>query len=237
MKIYSPAFEKLKITSPRGLRMVNHRLKFHRGYDLAPTEKYNPIVNPIKLYPTRAVKGVAIVKWRPDGFGNMVEVHRDDGTGLVLAHMYKVLVKNGARVGLETPLGILGTSGLSTGYHTHYEEFKSWKDGLAKYRILNTRWLTFIPRKEENEMIVLKTGKFKKKENKYFKVEVVADKLNVRKEASTNSKSVGIVHGEDVFWVNRVEDSEKVEGNSLWYKIRKKKKGKAIGWVSAAYVK
>lgn len=55
------------------------------------------------------------------GYGNVVAVKGDDGKTYLYAHMSKVLADKGSRVNAGTRLGLVGSTGRSTGPHLHYE--------------------------------------------------------------------------------------------------------------------
>jgi murein DD-endopeptidase MepM/ murein hydrolase activator NlpD len=54
-------------------------------------------------------------------YGRLVEI--DHGYGLVTryGHLRKILVKKGESVGFRHKIGIMGSTGRSTGRHVHYE--------------------------------------------------------------------------------------------------------------------
>lgn len=55
------------------------------------------------------------------GYGSYVVIQHDNGTQTLYAHMSKVLVSAGVRVGQGATIGLVGRSGKSTGYHLHFE--------------------------------------------------------------------------------------------------------------------
>jgi murein DD-endopeptidase MepM/ murein hydrolase activator NlpD len=58
----------------------------------------------------------------PEGaYGNMVEIDHGMGIHTRYGHLRKVLVRPGDRVTLHQPVGIMGSTGRSTGEHVHYE--------------------------------------------------------------------------------------------------------------------
>lgn len=61
------------------------------------------------------------VAYDPDGFGNHVRIHGDDGLYYIFGHMTKYLVNKGQRVSAGQLIGISGSTGNSTGPHLHYE--------------------------------------------------------------------------------------------------------------------
>jgi murein DD-endopeptidase MepM/ murein hydrolase activator NlpD len=64
-----------------------------------------------------------------DAYGRGVEI--DHGHGIVTryAHLHRILVARGQKVGPETEIAQLGSTGRSTGPHVHYEVLV---DGVAQ---------------------------------------------------------------------------------------------------------
>jgi len=63
-----------------------------------------------------------VVKAGWDGaYGRSVEIAHDNGISTVYAHMRKITVKFGQRVAKGDIVGLLGSTGRSTGPHLHYE--------------------------------------------------------------------------------------------------------------------
>jgi len=103
-----------RLGSDYGARVdpINHRESFHPGLDMdAP---YRTTV-----YSTGA--GIVIFTGNMDSYGKVVEI--DHGHGIVTryAHLHRILVAKGQKVGLHTPIAELGSTGRSTGPHLHYE--------------------------------------------------------------------------------------------------------------------
>ena len=90
----------------------NHRASFHAGLDLEA-----PYKSPV--YST--APGVVIFTGVKDAYGRVVDI--DHGHGIVTryAHLNRILVARGQKVGLQTEIGLLGSTGRSTGPHVHYE--------------------------------------------------------------------------------------------------------------------
>jgi murein DD-endopeptidase MepM/ murein hydrolase activator NlpD len=57
----------------------------------------------------------------------MVTIQHDGGVVSRYAHLRRIKVKPNQRVGVQTPLGLLGSTGMSTGKHLHLEIFISGK--------------------------------------------------------------------------------------------------------------
>jgi murein DD-endopeptidase MepM/ murein hydrolase activator NlpD len=55
------------------------------------------------------------------GYGEMVEIAHADGVSTRYCHLARALVSKGARVDAGTPIGLVGSTGRSTGPHLHYE--------------------------------------------------------------------------------------------------------------------
>ena len=99
--------------APRGrLHPVTGRRRAHNGTDFAA-----PTGTPI-----RAVgNGVVTVSGTSGGYGKLVRIRHDGGYESGYAHMSTILVKRGQRVQQGQTIGKVGSTGLSTGPHCHYE--------------------------------------------------------------------------------------------------------------------
>jgi len=91
------------------------KLAIHDGIDFAGKEGSNVI----------AVAG-GVVTWTgtQTGYGEMVEISHDDGFVTRYAHNKQNLVEPGDVVRKGEPIGIMGSSGRSTGAHVHFEVYK-----------------------------------------------------------------------------------------------------------------
>jgi murein DD-endopeptidase MepM/ murein hydrolase activator NlpD len=85
---------------------------FHSGVDFAGEEG-----SPVMAVAT------GVVVWAGDkvGYGNLVEINHGDGYVTRYAHNAAILVKAGDTVLKGQALGLLGSSGHSTGPHVHFE--------------------------------------------------------------------------------------------------------------------
>lgn len=54
-------------------------------------------------------------------YGAMVEIDHDGAFGTRYAHLSRILVRPGARVGQGQPVALMGSTGRSTGSHLHFE--------------------------------------------------------------------------------------------------------------------
>ncbi|NJR52835.1 MAG: peptidoglycan DD-metalloendopeptidase family protein [Leptolyngbyaceae cyanobacterium CSU_1_3] len=97
------------LTSPYGWRWG----RMHRGIDIAA-----PIGTPV----VAAAPGKVITSgWNDGGYGNLVEVKHSDGSVTLYAHNNRLLVKVGQQVAQGQQIAEMGSTGFSTGPHTHFE--------------------------------------------------------------------------------------------------------------------
>lgn len=76
-----------------------------------------------------AGEGTVIRAGRAGGYGNMVELRHRNGITTRYAHLSRILTRTGARVGQGQVIGLVGSTGLASGPHLHYE-FRV--NGMAK---------------------------------------------------------------------------------------------------------
>ncbi len=103
-----------RITSPFGYRYhpILHTRKLHTGVDIAA-----PIGTPIF-----AVGGGCVV-WasRRGGYGNCVIIDHGGGRATLYGHMSAIAVHAGETVSRRQVIGYVGSTGVSTGPHCHFE--------------------------------------------------------------------------------------------------------------------
>jgi murein DD-endopeptidase MepM/ murein hydrolase activator NlpD len=107
---------KFKVTSPRGNRVLNGKLEYHKGIDI------------VALGTDKTVYAVAdgIVEATPyekNGFGYYVRQLLPDGRRIYYAHLKQgsVAVKPCQKIKKGDKLGTMGATGYVTGAHTHIE--------------------------------------------------------------------------------------------------------------------
>ena len=104
------------------------------------TSKYGKRVHPIsnkeKIYngiDIKAVTGAAVMSsvdgtvtyaGRNGGYGNFIEVRRRDGLTVRYAHLNKINTVVGNNVKMGDKIGEVGSTGVSTGSHLHFEVLK-----------------------------------------------------------------------------------------------------------------
>ncbi len=107
--------DKVRITDFFGFRHdpFNFTIKFHEGVDLSAPEGTG-------VYAT-GNGVVALTNFSDHGYGNQVIIDHGFGYKTRYAHLMKVLVKIGQQVKRGEEIGLLGSTGRSTGPHLHYE--------------------------------------------------------------------------------------------------------------------
>jgi murein DD-endopeptidase MepM/ murein hydrolase activator NlpD len=101
-------------TSGFGSRMhpIHQEVRHHAGIDI-PGPTGQPIL--------AAAAGTVRVAGTRGGYGLTVEVDHGDGLSTLYAHLSRIDVRVGQRVGEAERLGALGSTGQSTGPHLHFE--------------------------------------------------------------------------------------------------------------------
>ena len=91
---------------------ISKKWAMHHGVDLSGSFK-SPVWS--------TAPGTVTFVGRKGPYGRLVEI--DHGYGLVTryGHLRKILVKKGESVGFRHKIGIMGSTGRSTGRHVHYE--------------------------------------------------------------------------------------------------------------------
>jgi murein DD-endopeptidase MepM/ murein hydrolase activator NlpD len=98
------------------------RIKHHNGLDIAAakgTPVYAPAAGVIEL----AQHKYSINR----GYGRIVKINHGKGIKSLYGHLHKIFVKPGQKVNRWDIIGLVGTTGRSTGPHLHYEIYKNDK--------------------------------------------------------------------------------------------------------------
>lgn len=107
--------KKLAVSARFGWRKhpILKKREFHPGIDISGSGK-------VAVYATAngIVTGAGYNKY---GYGNIVKLAHIYGFSTTYAHLKKIVVKKGDFVHKGQILGYMGSSGLSTGQHLHYE--------------------------------------------------------------------------------------------------------------------
>lgn len=103
-----------RITSYFGRRSLGMGTSsFHRGIDVAAP--YGSTI-------TAARTGtVSFAGWSSQGYGYLVKIRHSGGAETWYGHNSKILVRVGQYVRQGEPIGLVGSTGISTGPHLHFE--------------------------------------------------------------------------------------------------------------------
>lgn len=106
--------QKLSLTSNFGVRSdpFNGGARMHKGVDIP-----GPVGTPI--YAT--ADGIVNRSGWASGYGNLVQISHGHGMETRYGHMSKVLVAANSYVRRGQVIGLMGSTGRSTGSHLHYE--------------------------------------------------------------------------------------------------------------------
>ena len=109
-----------EVSSRFGMRKhpVHGDRRFHGGVDIAAPE--GTAVTPLR-------SGKVVFSGTKPGYGNMVVVDHGDGVTSTYAHTRKNLVVEGDRVNPSTVIAEVGSTGMSTGPHLHFEVSEAGK--------------------------------------------------------------------------------------------------------------
>ncbi|MFD1019438.1 peptidoglycan DD-metalloendopeptidase family protein [Thalassobacillus hwangdonensis] len=103
------------ITSKQGQRWGSH----HKGIDIAGVSDRT-----IKA----ADNGVVVSAGNSnDGYGNKIVINHNNGFKTIYAHLSSISVKPGQTVTRGSKIGMMGSTGHSTGVHLHFEVYKNGK--------------------------------------------------------------------------------------------------------------
>lgn len=102
------------VTSGYGWRShpITGRADFHTGVDMAAAEGTS-------IAP--ALPGMVLDTGRSRSYGNFVLLLHADGVATRYCHMQYVFVRRGEEVDLKSVLGTVGSTGMATGPHLHFE--------------------------------------------------------------------------------------------------------------------
>jgi len=103
-----------EVTSKFGKRRdpINRRRAMHAGIDLKA-----PVRSPV----LSTAPGRVVYAGRKGGYGRMVEIDHGLGVHTRYGHLAVIHVREGQQVGPGSRIGLLGSTGRSTGPHLHYE--------------------------------------------------------------------------------------------------------------------
>ena len=106
-----------EITSKYGKRVhpISNKEKIHNGIDIKAVTGAAVM---------SSVDGTVTYAGRNGGYGNFIEVRRKDGLTVRYAHLNKINTVIGNKVKIGDKIGEVGSTGVSTGSHLHFEVLK-----------------------------------------------------------------------------------------------------------------
>ncbi len=111
---FAPPLDAYSVTSTFGTRSdpFTQAASMHQGIDMSAPRRTAIFVG---------APGKVLFANRKDRYGRMVEI--DHGMGIVTryAHLDEILVKPGDKVGFRSKIGLVGSTGRTSGAHLHYE--------------------------------------------------------------------------------------------------------------------
>ncbi|WP_235623028.1 MULTISPECIES: peptidoglycan DD-metalloendopeptidase family protein [unclassified Tolypothrix] len=105
--------------------------RMHRGIDVA-----NSTGTPIYA----SADGVVVkAGWNNGGYGNLVDIRHSDGSMTRYGHNSKILVQAGQQVRQGDTIALMGSTGFSTGPHSHFEIHPTGKGAVNPITLLANR--------------------------------------------------------------------------------------------------
>lgn len=134
-----------KVTYPYGVKDSNYRSGYHQGIDMGNSQK--PEVYSINTGVV-SYAGWENANNKSQGFGLYISVKFDvTPTGykkVFYGHLNEIRVKVGQQVSNPTIIGVMGSTGFSTGPHTHVE-IREYDNNNNVIKILNPATYMGIP--------------------------------------------------------------------------------------------
>ncbi|MFM7364155.1 MAG: peptidoglycan DD-metalloendopeptidase family protein [Cuspidothrix sp.] len=105
--------------------------RMHRGIDIA-----NSTGTPIYAASSGVVEKAG---WNSGGYGNVVDIRHSDGSLTRYGHNSRILVQVGQQVQQRQQIAAMGSTGFSTGPHSHFEVHPSGKGAVDPIAFLPSR--------------------------------------------------------------------------------------------------
>lgn len=111
----------------------NGRREMHKGVDFAG-----------QMGSGIQATAAGVVTWagKRYGYGNLVEINHGNGLSTRYGHCQEILVKVGEKVMQGQKIGLMGSTGRSTGPHVHYEVLKNGRQVNPTKYVRSTRRTT-----------------------------------------------------------------------------------------------
>jgi murein DD-endopeptidase MepM/ murein hydrolase activator NlpD len=112
--IFTLPLQGASLSSPYGLRIdpIGGAIGFHAGLDFGAEAR---------TWIRAAGPGMVVVAGDCGGYGNCVVIDHGTSLATLYAHQSQVLVKVGDLVEVGQVIGLVGSTGISTGPHLHFE--------------------------------------------------------------------------------------------------------------------
>ena len=94
------------------LHPILNTVRFHYGTDFAANSGDDVLA---------FADGVVTLAARSDSYGNYITIDHGDGWTSLYAHCSRLYVKSGQRVSAGERIALVGSTGLATGPHLHFE--------------------------------------------------------------------------------------------------------------------
>lgn len=117
IRVIKDKFSDKRLACPAEGVVTNEFSEGHTGVDIASENNNEPIV--------AAAGGTVIFSGEAEGYGNCVKIDHGNGTVTLYGHMAELCVNSGDAVKKTDKIGIMGSTGDSTGRHLHYEVIKN----------------------------------------------------------------------------------------------------------------
>lgn len=113
------------VKSPFGMRFhpIKEVYKMHTGIDISGVDTSSPVIATKNGTVTYVHEGCTATtcSCNKNGYGNYIKVDHGDGVVSLYAHLSSVVVRQGDVVTQGQRIGMVGTTGCSTGNHLHFE--------------------------------------------------------------------------------------------------------------------
>ena len=197
------------ISSPYSNRIspITGDREFHEGVDYSANGKSIPIY--------ALDDGEVLYEGYDNSTGAIICYVRfpklDDYVGLYY-HLANTVINKGDKVTKDTKIGMMGSTGYSTGNHLHFDWFKysDYNKGFYDRNYEDFNEYIF----PENRIKV--TPVVERNEN-IPQIRVIVDNLRVRTSSSTNSSVLGFTQNKDIY--NDLETYN--DGTYIWHRIDK----------------
>ena len=214
--------ENIFISSPYSNRIspITGEREFHEGVDYSANGKSIPIY--------ALDDGEVLYEGYDNSTGAIICYIRfpklDDHVGLYY-HLANTIINKGDKVTKDTKIGMMGSTGYSTGNHLHFDWFKysDYNKGFYDRNYEDFNEYIF----PENRIKV--TPVVERNEN-ISQIRVIVDNLRVRTSSSINSSVIGFVQNKGIYndlevckdnnytW-HRIADNQWIADNGEWLEI------------------